>query len=227
MNNLEKENYIREYNKNEEKKTKELLSTNDASLIANLIKEVSLCGYDIHGFSELASLVDTRFVEIFKKYIHKFDNEWFTNLLIRYLGHKQYKNATRYCIDMYRDEKPTPKDCNSGLLRWAWGLTLCNIRDKRYINEYMEIIKNKDDYRDFGEIIRLLSIFKEEKAVPYMVSFLDEQDDKYLLNGIVIESLANYKNPNLYVYIEPFLTHKDSYIRARAISAKKKMGYIV
>jgi hypothetical protein len=101
--------------------------SHDDFLLQNLYADVRALGYEeVQACFQVESIIDVRLIEVFKKYIHKFERWTLTDMLIRCLGHKEYKEAAPYCIEMYRKEQGTPLD-KSGGLKYSWGLTICNI----------------------------------------------------------------------------------------------------
>jgi hypothetical protein len=226
MKKSEKEKILFNYNVEKEmneKNNRTELSVDDI-LEDSLLKEIQELGYDVQVFCQIAYINDARLVNIFKKYIHKFRQRNITELLIRYMGNKNYKNATAYCIDMYKKESPTPIDAKVLGLKWVWGLTLCNICDEAYADEYIKLIDADKFDRDGSQIILLLSKIKDERALPIILRYLDfEHLEDSAANNSIIPALGNYAKPELKRFIEPFIRSKDSYTKNLAKAALAKI----
>jgi hypothetical protein len=205
--------------------------TPDGILHEKLLEEIRALGYKIDIPEQTRSIVDIRFVDIFKRYIGKFIDDSINDSYIRELGHKEYRFITPYCIQKFHEAPHTEKGFSTSCSKWVWGLTLCNIKDERYIDDYIKMIEDPDNVYDIDMIILLLSKLKVKKAIKIFIKYLDfdpnlDSDSgagKYGLNNSIIEALGNYKDIELKPLIEPFLQAKDSYTRNKAKSAMKKI----
>ncbi|MDR2091190.1 MAG: hypothetical protein LBP62_06015 [Clostridiales bacterium] len=218
--------YLLQQSLNQKQEKKEF--SHDDLLMKELLNEIRQLGYYVDDFwLQVQNIIDVRLIDVYKKYIHKFDKKSITDRIIAYLGCKEYKEATEYCIEMYRKEILQEEYDGVGGLKWRWGRTIYEICDGRYVDTYLELIQEKSEIekqcRNFSEIILLLSKLKERRAIPIILSYLDIENNKYWLNGVVIEALGNYRDLEYVKYITPFLTDKDSYTRNKAKAAIKKI----
>jgi hypothetical protein len=152
-------------------------------------------------------------IPILIKYLHEFKTSNYKDTIASTLKVKGFYDAT----------EPLIKEFNTTILgdgyKWSIGDAFSIILDKRFENQYIEIIKNKKHGHARQMVTIALGKLKSERAIPVLISLLDDED----VNGHVVMALGYYKKPELKKYIEPFLTYKKTWIRNAAKSALKKM----
>lgn len=181
-----------------------------------LIKEVNTYGYDYKTINDLKKIgkKDKILIPVLLKWIDKFDDPDDKTWLARCLTVKGYIEATERLLKLYYelDEKKSDK--------WAVGNALCVIEDKRYVDEYIKIITNKENGISRQMIVYGMGAYRdEEKVKKVLISLLDDEK----VNGHAIYALSKFKDIELIKYIEPFLNHKMTWKRNEAKKAIKKL----
>lgn len=185
----------------------------DEILIRQLIKEVNNNGFNIQDLNELSTIKRKikSLISILIKYLYLFEEGNFKDTIVGLLGVKGFYDATEILINFYNNDMAIDK--------WAIGDTLYSIQDKRFEDEYIKMVSDKDNGISRQMIIILLGKLRCEKAIPTLLSLLQDSD----VNGHVIMALGYFKNSELIQYIEPFLNHEKGWIRKEAEKAIKKI----
>lgn len=186
----------------------------DEVLMKELIKEANDNGFEIQEFNDLNSVKRKikKIIPILIKYLYLFDEGNFKDAIIGLLGVKGFYDATETLIKLYY---------NYDIIidKWAIGDALYNIQDKRFEEEYIKIIKDKDNGISRQMIVMLLGKLKCQKALPTLVDLLQDTE----VNGHAIIALSYFKDNDLIQYIEPFINHDKKWIRTEAEKAIKKI----
>ena len=161
----------------------------------------------------------TSLIPILLKYLKEFQSNNFKDLVIGALKVKGFYDATKSLLDEFNNPPEYNNPTLTDLYKWSIGDAFSIILDGRYENEYIEIIKNKQNGHSRQMVAIALGKLKSEKALPVLLNLLDDEE----INGHVVMALGYYKKPILLRYIEPFLNHKKAWIRAQAKSAIKKI----
>ncbi len=100
--------------------------------------------------------------------------------------------------------------------------SLYNIRSRKYTDEYIKIIKNKDDKRSGkGLLMLLLGEFKVAEAVEFLLENLDQEF--YI---VAMRALGNYKQERFRPIFEKYLEDQEPYAREIARKAIKKLDKV-
>lgn len=186
----------------------------DEVLMKELIKEANDNGFEIQDFNDLNSMKRKikKIIPILIKYLYLFDEGNFKDAIIGLLGVKGFYDATETLIKLYY---------NYDIIidKWAIGDALYNIQDKRFEDEYIKIIEDKDNGISRQMIVMLLGKLKCQKALPTLVNLLQDTE----VNGHAIIALSYFNDNDLIQYIEPFINHDKKWIRTEAEKAIKKI----
>lgn len=211
----------------------ELMNRNtkkDQDLFDKLIMEVSQHGYKV-DYYEIENLVKTDkcLIPVLMNYIEKFDNPGASSTLMRYLGHQGFDEATELMLNEFRrvdvkipeNRKKWESQDKSGY-RESASVALKAIRDRRFIDEYIELIENPQTHNDTFNIIELLGVLKVEKAIPHLLNLL--HDPNVLLKCASIKALSHFKNkPEIILNVEPFLASDNNIIKKYATKTLRKI----
>ncbi len=181
----------------------------------NLLKEVNSYGYNFTNLNELKQIdiKDKKLIPVLLKWLKKTDDIFYKSIIARYLTVKGYIEATRELLKLYKEMDEAKGD------KWAIGNAIGVISDKRFINEYIEIIKNKKNGISRQMIVYGMGAFKEEKVKKVLISLLDDDE----VNGHAIYALSKFKDINLIEILKPFLNHKMTWKRNKAKKAIAKL----
>lgn len=128
----------------------------------------------------------------------------------------QYKGCDKVIPMLLEDFK---SDLIHDSTKWFIADCLYQIRSRRYINEYLEIISTVKYGRNRQMVILLIGKLRVEKAIPILVELLE--DEEVRLHAIC--ALGDFKNPEFKPYFERFLNDKHSGWRKYAKAALKKI----
>lgn len=94
------------------------------------------------------------------------------------------------------------------------------IRSPAYIEDYLNLL-SKEDLKDIrNPIIALVGDLKVEKALPLLISALNEGGN---ITTNALSSLGNFKKSELRIYFEKYLNHENKYYRKEAKKALEKL----
>ena len=122
---------------------------------------------------------DKALVPIVVKYIKRFEETNYRELLVRALGVKGFTEASDVLLDeFYKAE-------NGKSYKWAIGNTISIIADPNIVSEMIEISLNKEHGAARGMIVHELWRFKDERIKDVLISLLDDEDvDEYALHSL-------------------------------------------
>lgn len=220
MNHREIDLFLKEENRKKIEKLERISTESDVTLLHKLYGEAQELGYDIrypYDFMFIGNKAQD-LIPVIIKYIGKFDNEGISDQLMGALGLNKFYEATEFLLNEFKKIKSKTHVSR----RWSIAEAIYKIRDKRFIDEYIDLIKDMDYAIDTDWFILLLGKWKNEKALPIILELLSSNEKQILM--AVIQSLGNYRVKELNKYLEPFLSHKDRDIRKRAENALKKLS---
>lgn len=186
----------------------------DESLMAQLIKEANDFGFEVEEYNHLDAIKRKIriLIPILIKYLDLFESRNYKNAIVGLLGVKGFNEATEILLSKYND-----KNCN--INKWSVGDALYSIQDKRFDDEYIDIVKDKSNGTSRQMIVILLGKLRCEKAIPVLIDLLHDDD----VDGHAIMALGYFRNNQLIQYIEPFLNHEKKWIRKEAEKAINKI----
>ena len=186
----------------------------DEMLMKELIKEANNIGFDVADFNELNAIKRKTkdLVPILLRYLYMFEKDNYKDAIVGLLGVKGFFEATETLLRIYNSN-------DMKLNKWAIGDALYFIQDKRFEDEYIQIINNKDNGISRQMVVILLGKLRCEKAIPTLIKLLQDGE----VNGHAIISLSYFKDKDLIQHIEPFLCHEKKWIQKEAEKALKKI----
>ena len=181
----------------------------------NLLEEIRATGVEIDDIEELMHMDqnDKALVSIVVKYIKRFEETNYRELLVRALGVKGFTEASDVLLDEF------DKAENGKSYKWAIGNTISIIADPNIVPEMIEISLNKEHGAARGMIVHELWRFKDERIKDVLISLLDDED----VDGYALHSLKFLKDESTRKYAERFLDCDIKWIRKEAESMIKKL----
>ncbi|MFC4323198.1 HEAT repeat domain-containing protein [Litchfieldia salsa] len=175
--------------------------------VEQLIKDVNKQGYNIKTYQDLYKLKskDKNLIPILLKYLGSVDKVNEKLFFVSCLGVKGFYDATEALLREFLSS-------NDRSYKWAIGNSLSIILDKSTLNDLIKIVINKEHGTSRQMIIVALGLFKDKKAIPFLLDLLDDEDVK----GHVIMALSKFKDPELIPYIKPFVNHNITWVRNEA-----------
>ena len=104
--------------------------------------------------------------------------------------------------------------------KWAIGNSISIILDKRFEQEYIDIINDSTNGTTRQMFVLTLGRLKCNKAIDSFINLLDDDE----INGHIIIALGYFNNKDLIHYIEPFLKHEQKWIQREAEKSIKKLN---
>lgn len=179
-----------------------------------LLREVREQGVEIDSINDLMK-IDAKYkdlVPILLKYLQEFDDETDKEFIVRCLGVKGFKMASKPLIqEFYRSD--------NSLYKWAIGNTLSIIQDENSLPDLLRIVQEKQHGIARQMIVDGLGCFKSEAVKDVLIKLLDDDD----VVGHAISAIRKMNEPDLIKHIEPFTDHKVTWIRNEAKKAIKKL----
>ena len=162
---------------------KENKGSKDVELLDDMLREVRELGYGYYYYADIVNRDnrDPELLDIILKYIGLFEDEGTVAELVGVVGVKGYTKATKVILENYKNSSEHNKRCNAGFYDNA----LEKIQDKRYIGEYIELLKRQEDVDRLPFTMRMLGRWKVEEAKPYFMGYLESTYISYV--GIFIE----------------------------------------
>ena len=180
----------------------------------NLLEEIRATGVEIDDIEELMHMDqnDKALVPIVVKYIKRFEETNYRELLVRALGVKGFTEASDVLLDeFYRSDDLHYK--------WAIGNTISIIADPNIVSEMIEISLNKEHGAARGMIVYELGRFKDERIKDVLISLLDDE----IMKGYALHSLKLLKDESTRKYAERFLDCDIDWVRKEAESMIRKL----
>jgi len=194
-------------------------NAHDVKLEQELFREVNTLGYDFFWSLQFNrskfSVKDKAIISIIVKYVDRFESSDLANHYLCCLGVKGFYDATEFLINKYK--QCVPPSYNAYVLN-AVSQTIANIRDSRYIDVYLDFLKDDVVVSETWFIVQMLGRMKIERAIPHFIRLLDGErliresrrgtvleDSKFLVSQTSIEALSQFKNPDYIKFIEKFL----------------------
>ncbi|MBR7083234.1 MAG: HEAT repeat domain-containing protein [Clostridia bacterium] len=200
------DNYLKNYHKYWDKKTQK-----DKDLWLSFVAECKAAGCDEINYSRDLQFIgreEKYLYPIIEKYIGKFDNLGMSEVLIRSMGRKGNDEYVPFLIDQLKREDLTGTDNEIFRYKESVAVAMLNIKSKKYIDEYVELIKTTEPKRYLFFIIQLLGKFKREEDIPLIVGLLTDED--YQVRSAAVYAIGNYKgHSELVQYLQPLLDDEE------------------
>ena len=184
---------------------------------SQLIKRIRKQGIEIDSINELMKIgsKDKDLIPLIVEFLQLIDDETDKEFLVRCLGVKGYYEASSHLIkEFYSTEKITYK--------WAIGNSLAIISDETKLDEMLKIVVDKKHGISRQMIVEGLGAYNTNEVRKILIQLLSDED----VVDHAIYALSKIGDESTKKYIEPFVTHKTTWIRKSAIKALKKIDKI-
>jgi HEAT repeat protein len=184
------------------------VTQSDKSLIKELLLNINKLGYKINYLADLnyRDINDKDIIPIIKKFVGKFEDESISAELISAIGKKGFYEATEFIVEQYNRVKILPKEQRDIYLLCLEN-ALDQIKDKRYIDKYLDIICDESLANNSTLIMFMLAKWKIEKAKPIFIKYLSSSYNELRYSSI--QALGYYKDSSLIPLLEPLLDSED------------------
>ena len=147
-------------------------SENDLITTTRMLDEINALGYNFSNLYRLTDHEDLRFIPIVLEYFAQFESDLFRNGLLQAFNYRSYSEYTPTLIALYNDSKYES-------LRFEISNALFDIRNKKYIPLYMEIV-TASDYAERPDIVmNILCKFKVKECLPKLMDYLHLYPEKW------------------------------------------------
>ena len=212
-------NMIKVWLNNEKVAEEQYCKDNSDSLIPLFEKELRGLGFEFETSNQAVGFIPKHkkvMVPIATKY-YQFAKELEKpneqNYFLRFLCIKGLDDVVPMLLEDYHFEKTVD------LTRWFISDCIYQIRSKRFVKEYLNIISNRIFGRNRQMIVLLLGKLKEENAIPTLIDLLE--DEEVRLHAI--SALGEFKREEFRCYFERFQNSIHPGWRKYAKAAIKKL----
>ncbi|WP_251617683.1 hypothetical protein [Pumilibacter muris] len=191
----------------------------DVQVEQSLFNELNALGYNFAWSYQFTgntfTAKDKAVIPIVIKHLEMFKNHNKKHHYIGCLGVKGFYDATEYLIGEYNKYLPTD---NEDSILYMVSQTLARIRDKRYMDVYLDYLSEEKVVCSTWFIVEMLGFMRYEKAIPSFIRLLDGEQrikdsfygstiecGKYLVSQAAITALSRFRKAEYKKYIEKFL----------------------
>ena len=163
----------------------------DYALLKQMLNEINAFGFDFKYFYDIKRLLITNeeVVQIILKYLGKFENPSRTASLVNSISHKNNKFVTDKIIEMFNKYS---SDMRKGQAV-SYDNALNRLKDKRYIDQYLEWLADPDMAAHLPLTMVLLARWKHPKARELFFQYASPEIEKPLA-FTVINAMAVYRD---------------------------------
>ena len=193
---------------------------NPDSLIPLFVKELRALGFEFETANQAVGLIPKHkkaIVPVAVKYYRlaqELEKPNEQNYFLRFLHIKGLDDVVPMLLEDYYSEK------TEDLTRWFISDCIYQIRSKRFVKEYLDIVSNRVFGRNRQMIVLLLGKLKEESAIPTLIDLLE--DEEVRLHAI--SALGEFKREEFRRYFERFQNSTHPGWRKYAKAAIKKLN---
>ena len=213
-------NMIKMWIGNEKAAEEQYYKNNTDSLLPLFEKELRNLGFEFEtsnqaiGFipkhKEVILPIATKYYQLAKE----LDKSNEQNYFMRFLCIKGLDDVIPMLLEDYYSEK------TADLTRWFISDCVYQIRSKRFVKEYLDIVSGKMFGQNRQMFVLLLGKLKEESAIPTLIDLLE--DEEVRLHAI--SALGEFKREEFRCYFERFQNSTHPGWRKYARSAIKKLN---
>ena len=213
-------NMIKMWIGNEKAAEEQYYKNNTDSLLPLFEKELRNLGFEFEtsnqaiGFipkhKEVILPIATKYYQLAKE----LDKSNEQNYFMRFLCIKGLDDVIPMLLEDYYSEK------TADLTRWFISDCVYQIRSKRFVKEYLDIVSGKMFGQNRQMFVLLLGKLKEESAIPTLIDLLE--DEEVRLHAI--SALGEFKREEFRCYFERFENSTHPGWRKYAKSAIKKLN---
>lgn len=188
------------------------ISENDLITTKQILDQVNALGYNFCNLHRLTDHEDIRFLPIILEHIDQFENISYKAELIHAFHSRTYANYTPELISLYNHPAYEP-------LQFEISNALLDIRSKKFIPLYMDIVTSPSYGKKADLIIEILCKFKVPECLPILMNLLHLYPNiwKYTF----LQYAHYFKNDSIIPEIRAFLDCDDYEIR---LMAKKSLS---
>lgn len=167
---------------------------------SNFLKELNLYGYSFEKFNDVKSIYneDKILIPVLIKYLDESEDFEDKEYLVRCLTKKGYTEVTNKLLNEFTST-------DNRYYKWAIGNALYEIKDSRFIDEYIKIVKDTKNGSSRQMIVLLLGFIKSDKAKQALIELLHDND----VTSQAIESLGRYQDKTIIHHLEYFLDDEN------------------
>ncbi len=192
----------------------------DIAVVDELLQEVRDLGYRYEYLADITHRdnKDSEILNVLLQYIGRFEDEGISAMLVGIVGQKGNTAATETIIKNYMESSKKNKYMQAGFYDNA----LYRIKDKRYIQNYLELLKNPTEASRFPLTMIMLGKWRIAEAKPYFMGYLNYSDETNNIVFISLEALSYYEYTDGTIVTEIEKKVKSNNIDL-AIAAKKAL----
>lgn len=155
----------------EEKEWRKNGNTSDINVMDQLLEQVRELGYRYRYFADITNRENTEknLLNLLLRYIGQFQDDYFSAALVKVVGKKGNMAATEIILKSYMGLSNDSKHKHAGFYDNA----LNQIKDKRYLSAYMELLKSPEDAIKLPLTMIMLGKWQLEEAKPYFFEYLN------------------------------------------------------
>ena len=199
-------------------------------VLKTILDEFNSLGYHISNLHKLSYIEDIRFVEIIVRNVNKYSLDGPMASLLFALNRLSYYEATPDVLKWYQDK--TYKDASFGLpgtpsfedpsnrVRWCISNAAYAIRNRKYMTQYMGIIRDPEYGKTKDLLIEIPLTYKNREALELLLKM---QDQYGIWGWDVTQFVPRFKDASLIPELEKLLESPDREIRTRARRGIKKL----
>lgn len=164
------------------------------------LKELNSYGYNFKTFNDVKTIYrdDKILIPVLLKYLDEVEDIDDKEYLVRVLTKESYFEVTERLLQEFFLS-------NNYFYKWAIGNALYIIEDERFIDEYIDIIKDCSHGTARQMLVLLLGKLRNERAKDALIKILHEDG----VTPHAIGSLGKYKDKSLIPLLEYFLDEEN------------------
>lgn len=196
------------------------LTREDAALITKILDEINSLGYNFSNLHKLATVKDTRFIDILIRSYSENEqrmSEGLKQSIVYGLHFRGYDAAVPFLLEVYRSEQ-SEEDFN---FKFGVSSSIQNIFSKKYVDDYLQIVMS-DGYTKCDCIYSLLCCMKEERAYQRIVGLVKAYPDEFKF--MFLKDGWKFKKQEMVAYFTYFYDDPQTEIRTMAKRAAKKIN---
>lgn len=185
-------------------------SERDLILMCRVLDRINDIGYNFSNIGKLSDYEDVRFLPVIFDNYGKFENSDFNEELISAICFKSYHPCTPELLELYRNE-------NNIQLKYRMSNSLYQIRNKKYIPNYISIITNDEYGKNSDMIIDILCNYRVPVALSVLIKLFENYPDEWIYKFLRLGKL--YRDPTIIPYLQKISFHDNIEYRSMAIKA--------